>query len=216
MTEKITWTNTSVKLGDLKPWADNPKLSTKAQAKRILDSWQKFGQVMTVAVSPTLDVYDGHQRLSVLLTLYGADYVVDARQASRHLSDEERRAMVLALTNATGSWNWNALSGWHVEELKQGGMEWDTLQGWNHDANNLREMLNSDVQPIDYDAEWEGMPEFKQDDLSAVKQIIVSFATLNDYEDFQKVIGQQLTEKTKSIWHPKVDRVRQGEYSDAP
>jgi hypothetical protein len=202
MPNAITWTNTTVKLGDLKPWADNPKLSTKAQAKRILDSWQKFGQVMTVAIGPSNEVYDGHQRLSVLLTLYGPGYEVDARQASRHLTDDERRAMVLALTNATGSWNWQTLSGWTVDELKEGGMEWDTLQGWNNDALNLREMLNSDTPQIDYAAEWEGMPEFNSEDLSAVKSLKVNFRSLDDVRAFAELVGQTLTEKTRFIWYP--------------
>ncbi len=38
------WTPCRVSLGALKPWAANPRLSTKAQAKRILASFQKFGQ----------------------------------------------------------------------------------------------------------------------------------------------------------------------------
>lgn len=147
----ITWTNTSVKLGDLKPWADNPKLSTKAQAKRILDSWQKFGQVMTVAVDPDLNVLDGHQRLSVLLTLYGADYQIDARQASRHLSDEERRAMVLALTNATGSWNWDSLAGWKAEELKEWGFDKDTQSGWGKDYSNLTEFIRANDETPNFE-----------------------------------------------------------------
>jgi hypothetical protein len=45
MTE-ITWTNTRVRLGDLKPWADNPRMSTKAQARRLLQSFDTFGQVL--------------------------------------------------------------------------------------------------------------------------------------------------------------------------
>jgi succinate dehydrogenase flavin-adding protein (antitoxin of CptAB toxin-antitoxin module) len=33
----------------------------------------------------------------------------------------------------------------------------------------------------------------------------MSFRTKEDYEDFQKKIGQRLTEKTKSTWHPLLD-----------
>ena len=153
MPNAITWTNTTVKLGDLKPWADNPKLSTKAQAKRILDSWQKFGQVMTVAIGPSNEVYDGHQRLSVLLTLYGPEYTVDARQSSRHLTDDEHRAMVLALTNATGSWNWEQLAGWQAEELKGWGFDKDTLKGWKSDVTALNSFLDSEKPAKDAPAD---------------------------------------------------------------
>ena len=53
---------------------------------------------------------------------------------------------------------------------------------------------------------WVGMPEFKQEDNPAYKQILVSFRNKEDYEQFAKQIGQNLTMKTKSIWHPKLDR----------
>src|SRR3990172_6644385 len=112
-TNSPTWTNIRVRLGDLKPWSENPRMSTKAQAKRLLQSFERFGQVQTVAVSPTLSVYDGHQRLSALLTIHGPDYEIDARQSSRPLTDAERRELVVTLhAGAVGEWDWNSLSGW--------------------------------------------------------------------------------------------------------
>jgi len=53
---------------------------------------------------------------------------------------------------------------------------------------------------------WVGMPEFEQENNPPYKKIIVSFRTKEDYEEFSKLIGQKLTEKTKSIWHPHLDR----------
>jgi len=50
--------------------------------------------------------------------------------------------------------------------------------------------------------EWVGMPEFDQQNKKPFKEIIVRFETENDYLDFQKKLNQQLTLKTKSIWHP--------------
>lgn len=141
----ITWTNCTVKLGDLKPWADNPRCSSKAQAKRILASFEQFGQVMTIAVDPDNNVLDGHQRLSALLTVHGPDYVVEARRSSRALSDDARRALVLALANATGSWNWDTLSAWSTEDLKGWGMDAETLAVWNNDALNLRTLLTEEI-----------------------------------------------------------------------
>jgi hypothetical protein len=52
----IAWVNCQVTLGELQPWADNPRLSTKAQARRLLDSWQRFGQVQTIAIESKLDL----------------------------------------------------------------------------------------------------------------------------------------------------------------
>jgi hypothetical protein len=52
---------------------------------------------------------------------------------------------------------------------------------------------------------WKNMPAFTQENNQAYKQILMSFRTKEDYEDFQKKIGQRLTEKTKSTWHPLLD-----------
>jgi DNA modification methylase len=145
----ITWTNITVRLGDLKPWQDNPRHSTKAQAKRILASFERFGQVAPIAVSPALEVYDGHQRLSALLTVHGPDYMVEARQSSRALTDDERRGLVLALANATGSWDWDRLSAWEAEDLKDWGMDALTLSGWQEDVKNLKEFLQSEKPSAD-------------------------------------------------------------------
>ena len=53
---------------------------------------------------------------------------------------------------------------------------------------------------------WVGMPEYTQEDNPTYKTIYVHFRNKDDYEEFAKLIEQHLTEKTKSIWHPKLDR----------
>jgi hypothetical protein len=50
--------------------------------------------------------------------------------------------------------------------------------------------------------EWVGMPEFVQEKKEAFKEIIVRFESEAHYLEFQQLIGQKLTNKTKSIWHP--------------
>jgi hypothetical protein len=50
--------------------------------------------------------------------------------------------------------------------------------------------------------EWVGMPEFVQEKKEPFKELIVRFETEADYLEFQELINQKLTNKTKSIWHP--------------
>ena len=50
--------------------------------------------------------------------------------------------------------------------------------------------------------EWVGMPEFVQEKKEPFKELIVRFETEANYLEFHRLIGQQLTVKTKSIWHP--------------
>jgi len=53
----------------------------------------------------------------------------------------------------------------------------------------------------DHDAEWEGMPEFDNPN-DCHRKVIVSLGSAEDATDFFRLIGQDFTEKTKSIWHP--------------
>lgn len=59
---------------------------------------------------------------------------------------------------------------------------------------------NGIVDPGD---EWQGMPEFDQDDLSATYEIKVKFEDINALQEFAAIIGQDLTENTRSIWYPE-------------
>ena len=52
---------------------------------------------------------------------------------------------------------------------------------------------------------WKGMPTFDQNDNPPWKQIYVNFRNKEDYEAFAKLVEQDLTDKSKSIWYPKLD-----------
>jgi hypothetical protein len=54
--------------------------------------------------------------------------------------------------------------------------------------------------------EWKQMPEFIQNKQEAYAKIIVRLNSEEDLEDLSKRLGQNLTRKTKSIWHPKLVR----------
>lgn len=56
----------------------------------------------------------------------------------------------------------------------------------------------------DPEKEWEGMPQFSQEDLTAKRNLIINFKTDKDVEDFAELVNQKITEKTKSIWYPQV------------
>lgn len=199
----IEWRNATARLGDLKPWAHNPRMSTKAQAKRLLASWKDLGQFQTIAVGPEWEVYDGHQRLSALLTVYGPEYVVDVRQAARPLTEEERQKLVItAHVGAVGSWNWDALSGWDAGRLGEWGMDADALRTWNLDALNLREMIGVD----DPNKEWEGMPEYVSGDETPLRSIKVHFYSKEDVDAFSRLIDQTITDKTISLNFPYRER----------
>lgn len=143
----VGWINVRVSLGELVPWADNPRMSNKRQAQRLLDSWAEFGQVETIAIGPGREVYDGHQRLTALLTVHGPGYEIDARQATRALTDDERRRLVLMLhAGGQGGWNWEALAGWDVDFIAGVGLDDEFVRQLGVDKKALAELLN-DKEP---------------------------------------------------------------------
>ena len=64
-----------------------------------------------------------------------------------------------------------------------------------------------DIQP-DWREHWRGMPSFEMDDQTAYQSIIVNLRNPEDRDEFAKLLGRNLTEKTKSVWWHKgeVDR----------
>lgn len=61
-------------------------------------------------------------------------------------------------------------------------------------------------QNLEWKNEWLDMPEFVQEKKEPYSKIIVRFNSEEDLQEFAKLIGQKLTNKTKSIWHPKLIR----------
>lgn len=53
---------------------------------------------------------------------------------------------------------------------------------------------------------WVGMPEFVQEKQKPYAQIIFRFDNETDLQEFAGLIGQKLTNKTKSAWHPQLVR----------
>lgn len=158
----LFWTNTAVRLGDLKPWARNPKTISKRNAERLLASWDEMGQFQTVAIGPDGAVYDGHQRLSVLLAARGPEYMIDARQSNRALTEDERAKLVLtAHVGTTGAWDWSELAAWDETLLQDCGFDAALLKELNDDAANLSEMLKS-IAAFDTELDQNAKPNPRQ------------------------------------------------------
>lgn len=66
----------------------------------------------------------------------------------------------------------------------------------------------------DWKNHWTGMPEFVQEDQSAIDSINVQFATVEDREAFMKMMGYG-RDRTMSIWWPRRDALAQTD-RDAP
>lgn len=192
----ITWTNETRRLRELKPQADNPREIKKDQAERLVKSWHKFGQPDVISINPDNTILNGHQRFYVWGAAYGLDFEVAVRVASRQFTRLEwQEYTVVSHEGAVGGWDWEGLANWEgvgVAELVEWGFESWQLGGAGEGDN--------------IDGLWQGMPEFGQDDLSPHRTLNVHFASDEDAMAFAELIGQRLTDKTKYIWYPKMER----------
>lgn len=60
--------------------------------------------------------------------------------------------------------------------------------------------------PDDWKEEWEGMPEFHQEDLTPYRTINIHFRNETDITEFSELMEQGVTDKTKSMWFPILER----------
>lgn len=56
--------------------------------------------------------------------------------------------------------------------------------------------------------EWHGMPSFCQDDIQPLKTLIVHFRVRDDLLNFSRLLGQRITQDTKTIWYPEMQRMQ--------
>ena len=66
--------------------------------------------------------------------------------------------------------------------------------------------MSKNGELFDVFPEWDGMPEFVQPKQEPYAQMTIRFACEKDLQEFAEMIGQKLTRKTKSIWHPELVR----------
>lgn len=65
--------------------------------------------------------------------------------------------------------------------------------------------LDDSVMDAEWEKEWKGMPEFELENLQPFKSIIVHFNSREDMEKFSKLIEQNITSMTRSLWYPKAE-----------
>lgn len=153
MTKKapIVWQNITAPLSSVRPWDHNPKQITRERAERLLRLWDELGQFQTIAVGPDFELYDGHQRYSVLKAAGRLELPVDMRQSSRALTTKERKRLVVeSHATATGSFDWDMLANeFDPKELEDFGLGKSIAGQWASDIANLKALVNSSSSPTE-------------------------------------------------------------------
>ena len=71
------------------------------------------------------------------------------------------------------------------------------------DENQIK--LFDDSETEKWRDEWQNMPEFVQENQEPFQSVIVHFETKQDRNNFAKLIDQNITYRTPSIWFPKAN-----------
>jgi ParB-like chromosome segregation protein Spo0J len=188
-----------IALDELTPHPRNYKKHPASQVEKLAASLQSFGQPRTIAV------WRG-----TILAGHGVT------QAAQHLGWQQIRASIVP-----DSWTEARAQAYVVADNEtQRGAEIDEVElaalldearleidleamGFDEAAfDALLAGLTPEGEPVDPADLWKGMPEFEQEDLESWKAIKVHFANEDDYKAFGTLIGQNLTQQTRSTWYP--------------
>jgi len=146
----MEWTNVVRKLSDLQPWERNPRQINEKQAERLKESFEDFGQVETIAIGPENEIYNGHQRLNVLMDQHGGDYEIECRQSDRALSEKEREKLTVFLhKGAAGEWDWDILANeFEMDDLLDWGFEEGELFGFEQEPKEAPEARVDEAEEL--------------------------------------------------------------------
>jgi len=211
-------------ISDLTPDPENANLGTERGLRMLDDSLREDGagrsilvdrDGVTIAGAKTLEraadiglpirvvQTDGNELVVVQRTDLDLDGEGEEQVRARRMAYRDNRSSEVSLS-------------WNVDQLLADVKEGIDLAGVWHDweiENLLAGVADEAIDPM---AEWEGMPEFENEDQSPLQSIVVHFMDLADVTAFASLVQQTITDKTKSVWYPKRQRYDLGGvvYSD--
>lgn len=198
----------------IKPYDKNPKLHPKEQIDLLEELLVRYGVDQPIVVDELGEILKGHgRRLAGLQAKANGHKQFDAGfpvVQRLDLSEDEKREMRIADNQIP------LLAGWDRVLLRG---EVAALQSTGHDLKllgfdnaTLSWMTTGDLV-ADGAGEWNGMPEFQQDDQRAFRSIIVHFKDQAALDLFAKTTKQKISDKTKSFWYPEIEITRFVKYA---
>jgi hypothetical protein len=178
-----------IAISKIKPNNDNPRFIKDNKYKKLVQSIKDFPQMLDlrpIVVNSDMMVLGGNMRLRACKEAGLKQVPVSI---ATDLTEEQQKEFIIKDNVGFGEWDWDILANeWDTEQLKDWGLEIKSI------GENIA------------DEEWVGMPDFEQEDITSKNRIIVTFRNDEDRMEFGKLIGQNVTEKTKSLWHPKLEQ----------
>ena len=194
----------AVAISSLKGEPRNARQHDERNLQALMGSLREFGQQKPVIALVDGTVIAGNGTMEAAKRLEWTHLAV-----VRFADVEKARAFAIAdnRTAELSSWDTEILAE-TLRELRDGDFDIDDVGFSSLELDRMLDVRGADGKPLDPKEEWKGMPEFDQPDRMAERRLIVNFRSEADVAAFCKLIGQQLTEKTRSIWFPEAEGER--------
>lgn len=187
-------------LDTLAPFPTNPRTHSPEQVERIANSIREFGFTNPVLVDGKRGVIAGHGRIEAARSL-GMETVPVVELG--HLSEAQKRAYIIADNRLAldGGWDTDLLLG-EFAALDLAGFD---LGFTGFTGDEIEAFRAPEFDPAEA---WQGMPEFEQPDATAFKTLAVHFKDQAAVDQFARMIGQRIGEKTRFTWFPQEEEAR--------
>ena len=179
-----------IDLSSLKPNKRNPRKISDQAFEKLCASIKrdpKFMELRPIIIDEDGVVIAGNQRYLALKKLGKRKIPTTWVRRAVGLTKAQRKRFILidnAPEGISGYWDFDILTvEYKIPELELAGIRL--------------------ADPVNYEQEWQGMPEFVSEDKSGYQRIVMHFRTKRDVQKFAKLIGQKITEKTEYLWFPE-------------
>lgn len=190
----------------LTPLQGDLKDLSAREYQKLKKSLTEFGIIVPFFVwRQTSQLIDGHQRLR-LFEREGWQIDVPVVFIDAETEDEAKKRLLV-------------VSSQYGRVTQEG---WDNFT-FNLDPDWLMSTAQFDALPLVFSGfrpsepandpyeEWDSMPEFTGEDKTSYQSIHVHFKNAEEVAEFAAIIGQSLTEKTRSIWYSQRERMDYGD-----
>ena len=116
-----------IKLNDIKPNPDNPRVLKDDKFKKLKASIQEFPKMMSlrpIVVDETNTALGGNMRLRALQDLGYKEVADDWIKKASELTEDEKKRFIISDNVGFGEWDWDVLANeWDAEELAEWGLD---------------------------------------------------------------------------------------------
>ena len=192
---------TEFELKKIKPYENNPR--KKKDIEKVANSIKEYGWQQPIVIDENNIIIVGHSRYLAAKKLQMAKVPV---VVAKNLTDEQIKGYRIAdnKTNEYSEWDYELLHQ-ELEKLMGKGFDLDNLGFGDKELDAIINFDGSGTDWLDTEKEWQDMPEFTHQDESPHRTIRVHFQNKEALETFFKIIKQDVTDKTKFIWFPKLE-----------